>query len=206
MSAAAVLPVGLAHAQAAAEWSVSGKGGLFSDDRFRGMTQTEYGPAFQGGFDIAHGSGVYLGNWNSNVEQRLYNGASLEMDFCGGCKGSAGAFGCDVGLIYDDYPDSGAAGTTKIDNTEIYVGASYDLGGAFGVNAHVGRQKVTRLAAGSIDDNPDYQLGVSNDVSGWVFGLSVIGNSEKDFAFTANSGNTVAAGKTRFVASVSRTI
>ena len=54
-------------------------------------------PAFQGGFDVAHSSGFYVGNWNSNVEQGLFNGASLEMDFYGGYKGTFGAFGYDVG-------------------------------------------------------------------------------------------------------------
>ena len=55
--------------------------GLFSDYRFRGFTQTAYKPAFQGGFDLSHGSGFYIGNWHSNVEQGLYRGASLEMGF-----------------------------------------------------------------------------------------------------------------------------
>ncbi len=243
---AAVLSAATAQAQAGASpWTVSGNAGLFSDYRFRGMTQTDYGPAFQGGFDVAHSSGFYVGNWNSNVEQLLYNGASLEMDFYGGYKAAVGAVGYDLGLIYYYYPKTGAAGTTKIDNTELYVGASfgplaakyyhatsdffgipgtknsyyldvgasYDLGGGLGVNAHVGYQKVKGLPAGSIDDNTDYKLGVTKDVSGWLFGLAVIGNSEKEFAFTGNSILETAAGlraapegggKTRFVLSVSR--
>ncbi len=244
---AAALPVAAAHAQTmpASDWSVSGNAGLFSDYRFRGMTQTDYGPAFQGGFDVAHNSGLYVGNWNSNVEQLLYNGASLEMDFYGGYKGSAGAIGYDIGLIYYYYPKTGAAGTTKIDNTEVYVGASFgpltakyfhatsdffgipgtknsyyldvgassDLGGGFGVNAHVGYQKVKGLPSGSIDDNTDYKLGVTKDVNGWVFALAVIGNSEKEFAFTGNSiletssGLRAApegGGKTRAVLSVTK--
>jgi uncharacterized protein (TIGR02001 family) len=103
----------------------AGNAGLFSDYRFRGFTQTGYRPAFQGGFDFAHGSGFYLGNWNSNVEQSLYNGASLEMDFYGGYKGSVGDLGYDVGYIYYAYPNSGAGGTVKIKNGEFYVGGSY---------------------------------------------------------------------------------
>ena len=84
---------------AASDWTVSGNIGLFSDYRFRGMTQTDYGPALQGGFDIGHSSGFYIGNWNSNVEQKLYNGASLEMDFYGGFKGAVGDFSYDLGAI-----------------------------------------------------------------------------------------------------------
>ncbi len=107
------------------DWTITGNAGLYSDYRFRGFTQTGYKPAFQGGFDIGHSSGFYIGNWNSNVEQGLYNGASLEMDFYGGYKSSVGDVGYDLGYIYYLYPNSGAQGTTKIKNGEFYIGASY---------------------------------------------------------------------------------
>jgi uncharacterized protein (TIGR02001 family) len=100
--------------------------GIFNDYRFRGFTQTGYKTAYQGGFDYAFGdSGFYVGNWNSNVEQALYNGASLESDLYGGYKGALGDFGYDVGYIYYYYANSGALGSTKIKNGEAYVGGSY---------------------------------------------------------------------------------
>jgi uncharacterized protein (TIGR02001 family) len=107
------------------EFTFTGNAGVFSDYRFRGYSQTGYGPAYQGGFDFAHKSGFYAGNWNSNVEQGLYNGASLEMDFYAGYKGSIGDIGYDVGYLYYLYPNSGALGTTKVSNGELYVGGSY---------------------------------------------------------------------------------
>ena len=127
-AAAALLALPLlagAQAKPDPEFTFSGNAGLFSDYRFRGFTQTGYAPAFQGGFDFAHKSGFYLGNWNSNVEQGLYNGASLEMDFYGGYKFSAGDLGFDVGYLYYYYPNSGALGSTKIDHGELYAGASW---------------------------------------------------------------------------------
>jgi uncharacterized protein (TIGR02001 family) len=107
------------------EYTFTGNAGLFSDYRYRGYTQTAYKAAFQGGFDFAHKSGFYLGNWNSNVEQKLYNGASLEMDFYGGYKGAVGDFGYDLGYLYYYYPNSGSGGTTKVKNGELYVAGSY---------------------------------------------------------------------------------
>ncbi len=99
---------------------------MFSDYRFRGFTQTDYKPAFQGGFDFAHKSGFYVGNWNSNVEQLLFNGASLEMDFYGGYKTTFGDFGLDVGLIYYYYPGTGEVSPgVDADNFEFYIGGSY---------------------------------------------------------------------------------
>jgi uncharacterized protein (TIGR02001 family) len=108
------------------EYTFTGNAGLFSDYRFRGYSQTDYRPAFQGGFDFAHKSGFYLGNWNSNVNSTLYNGASLEMDFYGGYKTTFGDFGLDMGLLYYYYPGTGKyVSNYKIDNFEAYIGGSY---------------------------------------------------------------------------------
>jgi uncharacterized protein (TIGR02001 family) len=107
------------------DWSMTANAGLFSDYRFRGISQTNKKPAFQGGFDFAHKMGFYVGNWNSNVDSGFYNGANLEMDFYGGFKGSYDAFSYDVGVLYYYYPGSGVGGTTKIDNTEIYVAGGW---------------------------------------------------------------------------------
>jgi len=109
------------------DWTITGNAGLFTDYRFRGFTQTAYKPAFQGGFDIAHSSGFYVGNWNSNVEQVLYRGASLEMDFYGGYKTEISGIGLDAGLYYYYYPSKNAGANGTADQTEVYVGASYSI-------------------------------------------------------------------------------
>jgi len=109
------------------DWTITGNVGLFSDYRFRGISQTDRKPALQGGFDIAHKSGLYIGNWNSNVDSAMYNGGNIEMDFYGGYKATFDAFGLDLGAIYYYYPGSGnnPTGSTKIDNTELYIGGSW---------------------------------------------------------------------------------
>lgn len=138
VTASLMMMAGAAQAQTAApaaapapDWTVAGNVSLNSDYRFRGFTQTNYGAALQGGIDITHSSGFYVGNWNSNVAQDLYNGASLEMDFYGGFKGEvAPGLGYDVGAIYYYYPQSGVdrSGSyvsKKINNQELYLGLSY---------------------------------------------------------------------------------
>jgi len=128
-TAAALLALPLlagAQAKPEPEYTLSGNAGLFSDYRFRGFTQTDNKPAFQGGIDFAHNSGFYLGNWNSNVSSVLYNGASLEMDFYGGYKTTVGDFGIDVGGIYYYYPGTGKyIPEFKAKNFEGYIGGSY---------------------------------------------------------------------------------
>jgi uncharacterized protein (TIGR02001 family) len=108
------------------DWTLTGNAGLASDYRFRGFTQTGYQPAFQGGFDAAHKSGFYVGNWNSNVEQALYRGATLEMDIYGGYKFEAAGMGVDLGAITCRYPtraDTGNLGAVHHD--ELYLGLSF---------------------------------------------------------------------------------
>jgi uncharacterized protein (TIGR02001 family) len=117
-----------AQATPTPDWSLTGNAGLFSEYRFRGISQTNKKPAFQGGFDLAHKSGFYVGNWNSNVDSVLYQGGNLEMDFYGGYKGAVDAFSYDVGALYYYYPGSGSngvPGSFKVDNTELYVSGGW---------------------------------------------------------------------------------
>ncbi|HJT62203.1 MAG TPA: TorF family putative porin [Burkholderiales bacterium] len=200
---AALAAPGLA---AAAEPSpVAGNMSLVSEYRFRGIDQTFGKPALQGGFDYAHSSGAYLGNWNSNVNPGAgFNGANLEMDFYGGWKKSFGDFGADLGLIYYAYPGS----TPKVDNTEIYLGGSWkslsvkyyhaiddyfsvpdsknsyyldfgfthDFGGGFGLVAHYGIFEFKNVADG---DYNDWKLGVTYDLRGWVLGAAYVDTDAK---------------------------
>src|SRR4051812_39197681 len=77
---------------------VTGNMTLVTEYRFRGIDQTYGKPAIQGGFDYSHESGVYLGNWNSNVSQGAgFPGGNIEMDFYGGWEESLGAVGVGVG-------------------------------------------------------------------------------------------------------------
>ena len=130
LALAALLAVGsipalAADAAPAPDWTFTGNAGLFTDYRFRGISQTNKKPAFQGGFDLGHSSGFYVGNWNSNVDSLFYNGANIEMDFYGGFKGAVGDVGYDLGVLYYYYPGSSDFGLPKIKNTELYVGASF---------------------------------------------------------------------------------
>ena len=117
------------------EYTLSGNVAIVSDYRYRGISQTDKKPAIQGGFDFAHKSGVYLGNWNSNVSSigTAPNG-NMEMDFYGGYKFEAVGLSFDVGTIYYYYPGSvpfsditaaAAVKTPKINTHEVYVGMGY---------------------------------------------------------------------------------
>ena len=115
-----------------AGFSLTGNATIVNDYRFRGYSQTNFRPAIQLGFDVSHESGFYLGNWNSNVADNVFNEANLEMDFYGGWRGDLGrGLGLDVGVLQYYYPGSDS---TPIDgdggnfhNTDLYVGLTYDV-------------------------------------------------------------------------------
>lgn len=112
----------------------------YTDYRFRGIAQTNFNPALQGGVDFSHKSGFYAGAFASNVSWvKDFNGASkgsYEIDLFGGYKGSiAAGVGFDVGIITYQYPgnNSGKVGTkgaglfSNASTNEWYAGVSYSV-------------------------------------------------------------------------------
>ena len=89
-----------------------------NDYRYRGLSQSDFKPAIQGGFDYAHESGFYIGNWNSSISwigdsysaqgsNAAYNknntnvSAPIEMDFYAGFKKEliGEGFASDLGFL-----------------------------------------------------------------------------------------------------------
>jgi uncharacterized protein (TIGR02001 family) len=124
-----------ADAAPAPDLTVAYNVGLFSQYIFRGLTQTNNNPAVQGGIDLTHSSGFYLGAWASNVnwtvDSTYYTSGSLEVDLYGGYRYNFGdsGLGIDVGALQYLYPGSLAkdSGVTKPDanTTDIYGAVNY---------------------------------------------------------------------------------
>ncbi|MFN7572034.1 MAG: TorF family putative porin [Betaproteobacteria bacterium] len=127
----AALPL-LASAQAKPEpeYTLTANITLASEYLYRGIAQTAGKPAIQGGFDFAHQSGFYLGNWNSNIswlsDANPGLTAPIEMDFYGGWKTTLGDIGLDFGGLYYYYPVSNKpSGYNSADTFEAYIGATW---------------------------------------------------------------------------------
>jgi len=123
---------------------------------YRGLTQTNNKPAIQGGFDYAHESGLYIGNWNSNISwisdgygQSPSTTAPIEMDFYAGIKKEliGEGFVSDFGVLQYYYPTSGLPGINKglasagatrqlsgttPSTTELYAAQNYTFGAVTG--------------------------------------------------------------------------
>ena len=83
--------------------------GVFSDYRYRGISQTRFKPALQGGLDYSAG-GLYLGAWVSTIKwvKDAYGDAQVEVDLYGGYKGDIikDSLSYDVGLLQYAYPSA----------------------------------------------------------------------------------------------------
>ncbi len=126
-----------ADAAPASDFTAAYNVGLYSQYIFRGLTQTNNKPALQGGFDVNHKSGLYIGGWASNVSWLRDNanqaagpvyqsGGSLEIDLYGGFKTDVKGVGIDVGALQYYYPGAlNKAVYDKANTTELYGALSY---------------------------------------------------------------------------------
>src|SRR5262249_3979228 len=150
-------------------------------------------------FDYSHSSGLYLGNWDSNVSQGAgYPDGNLEMDFYGGWKKSWGDWGLGLGAIYYYYPGTHASPTdvptlsnntprnvhsARVSNKEAYIGGSWkwlslkyyqSLGDYFSVpgtkNSHY------------IDLSANYDLGNGWGLNGHLGSLKFKGMHNGDYS------------------------
>ena len=102
---------------------------VVNDYRYRGISQSNFQPAIQGGFDYAHESGFYIGNWNSSISwiSDTYAAATspttvsapVEMDFYAGFKKEliAPGFATDIGVLQYYYPMKGTLSSSTYNTT-----------------------------------------------------------------------------------------
>ncbi|HEX9719687.1 MAG TPA: TorF family putative porin [Ramlibacter sp.] len=224
---------GAAFAQTKApepDYTLSYNVGVVSDYRYRGISQSRLRPALQGGADFAHKSGFYLGAWASTIKWIRDAGgdARVEVDLYGGYKGTAGAFGYDVGVLRYQYPDHSLA--VSPNTTEIYgagsfgpatlkyshavtnlfgfsdsknsyyldASAGFDLGSGWSVTPHIGYQKVKNNSDFSYTD---YAVTVGKDFgNGLSASAAVVATDADDALYVTPAGKFT--GKTGLVVGV----
>lgn len=168
ISAASILALSLhampafAQEEAAAEteeeFSLSGNVALTSDYRFRGVSFSGGDFALQGGVDLEHSSGFYVGTWASTIDANAGFG-EMELDVYGGWAGDvADGVSVDVGLLYYMYPDEDTGADTDYFEALASVGTQLGpVGATFGVGYSWDQ-------AALADDNlylyTDFELGI----------------------------------------------
>ena len=177
--------------------SFSANVAIVSNYVFRGQSQTDKGPAIQGGFDYTYNPlNLYVGTWASNVSSDGYNGASMELDVYAGWRPTFDNLTLDIGALGYLYPGNDGG---DINTVEYKAGLSYDFGvvapGAFvyysddwyntgdawryELSAAVPLPWEMKLVAkygwnefDTLIDYQDWSIGVTKDVLGVTLGLS----------------------------------
>lgn len=114
-------------AESTSDITVSANVALTTDYRFRGVGLSGGDFAVQGGVDVSHSSGLYIGTWGSSLEGKVNPYGGLELDIYGGWSGEvASGVSIDVGGLYYLYPN-GVSGL-DLDYYEFYGSVSGDMG------------------------------------------------------------------------------
>lgn len=142
-----------------AGFSASANIGATSNYIWRGFSQTRNGAALQGGFDIAHESGFYIGTWLSHVDFKLAPEADYEQDFYLGWSKTFGEV--EVGLNYNKfhYP---SANSLNFSETSLSLAAfGFSLGLDFSSDF-----PLVGNATGTVDNSSTlhYSLGYSHEL------------------------------------------
>lgn len=129
-------PVAPAPAVAAAtpDYTLTYNISVVTDYRYRGITQSRFDPALQGGVDFTHKSGFYLGAWASNIKWIKDAGAtdgSVELDLYGGYKAEiVKDLTYDVGYLRYQYVNNklgDVPGFVDADTDEIYGAVTWGI-------------------------------------------------------------------------------
>jgi Bacterial protein of unknown function (Gcw_chp) len=180
--------------------------GAFTEYRYRGISQTRFKPAIQGGADYAFSSGFYIGTWVSNIKWIKDAGQIAGVDV-----GSANVeWDVYPGNKNGDIPFAKNANTTEVygaltfgpatvkyshavttlfgfgsskNSGYIEAAATFDLGDGWGIVPHVGYQRVAGTnngTANSLYSYSDFSLTGTKDFgNGIVVSLAAIGTSTK---------------------------
>ncbi len=150
--------------------------GVVNDYRFRGVSQSRFDAALQGGVDYAYNPlGLYVGTWASTIKW-IKDGVNtvnpgtgkggVEIDVYGGKKGDIGAgFTYDVGGLYYYYPSNNysSVGNKNANTFELYGQVGY------GVSYFKVSQALT-TAFGTVNSKNSryYDFGVNPELAGGV--------------------------------------
>ena len=106
--------------------TISGNAALVSEYRFRGVDLSGGDIAIQGGVDVGHSSGFYIGTWASSLDEDTVGYGHTELDLYGGWSGEVTpGLTVDVGALYYAYPNAPAG---DYDYWEFYGSLGYAIG------------------------------------------------------------------------------
>lgn len=116
------------YAAGESAFEVTANAALVSEYRFRGVDLSGGDIAIQGGVDVAHSSGFYVGTWGSSLDEDTVGYGHTELDVYGGWSGDVSeGVSVDVGVLAYLYPNAGAG---DFDYYEFYGSLGFAMGPA----------------------------------------------------------------------------
>ncbi|MEE1877441.1 TorF family putative porin [Altererythrobacter litoralis] len=107
---------------------ISGNVALASEYRFRGIDLSGGDIAIQGGIDLTHSSGFYVGTWGSSLDEDTVGYGHTELDVYAGFSGElTEGVSFDIGALAYLYPNAGAG---DYDYIEAYGSVGFSIGPA----------------------------------------------------------------------------
>ena len=211
--ASTAAPAFAQDADAPSAITISGNAAVTSDYRFRGLSFSDGDIAVQGGIDVAHESGFYVGTWGSSIEDSATYGHT-ELDVYAGWSGEVtSGLTLDAGLLYYIYPNgegglagpsdyfepyasvAGSIGPVELTSGIAYAWSQDSLGNSdnvyiyTGASAGIPNTPITLNANIGINDgslgNPTGVLG-DNDYVDWMLGVdwAITDNLTASLAYT----------------------
>jgi uncharacterized protein (TIGR02001 family) len=169
-----------------AAFQVSANVALVSDYRFRGLSLSNRDPAVQGGIDVTHESGFFVGTWASSIANN--GGSNVEVDLYGGYAGQAAGIDYSVTALGYVYPGGSGVDYFELKGTvgksigpasaklevswvpsqdnypgdNVYLGASTSVGipnTPVTVNARIGRESSAFMKKWDWEAGVSYNFG-----------------------------------------------
>lgn len=185
-----------ALAQGNDEVWISGNASVVSEYRFRGVDLSGGDIAIQGGVDVNHSSGFYIGVWGSSLDEDTLGFGHTEVDIYGGWSGEiASGIKADVGVTYYAYPNAPAG---DFDYVEFYGSLGATLGPA---EATLGMAYAPEQDSLGSDDNiyfyldlgvgiPNTPITLSGHV-GYTDGFLALTNNRKAFDWSLGASYAI---------------
>ena len=109
----------------ASAWTQSGNLAITSNYIWRGVSQNDNKVALQGGFDVAHTSGLSAGVWASNIQQKTSaQDANLELDIYANYGFKVSNIDLSVGYIAYIYQGISANNFSELNIAATYAGVT----------------------------------------------------------------------------------
>jgi uncharacterized protein (TIGR02001 family) len=113
-----------APAAPASDFTITGSAGVWSQYRFRGVSQSDNKPVVQGALTITHKSGFYISTWGSSATgNAAVDIGGTEIDAYAGYSKTISGWTLDGGLYGYIYPGSTKA-HAQIDSSKAFVGGA----------------------------------------------------------------------------------